>query len=343
MGSGCTVLPMTQVRQDPRPPDQVTEHQLTELKALINRQVAASESQTADGVVSTAIDGLLVSSVTESTDAIAPTSGTIFAVIAQGGKRLAVGEQVYEYVAGQYLVASLDLPITGSHWYASQTEPALGFGLVLDPPSVASLLLEAAGHGASTSRRRASSTGAPAGLGVADASFELLDAVIRMLRLLDRPDDRDVLAPLIKREILWWLIAGPVGETVRQIGLADSSLTNIGRSVRWITEHYNTSFRVDELARSSGMSTSAFHRAFQAVTGLSPIRFQKQIRLQRSRLMLMAGLEDVATVGYQVGYESASQFNREYRRQFGLPPARDAERLRTNAISPNALAHTTTA
>jgi AraC-like DNA-binding protein len=91
------------------------------------------------------------------------------------------------------------------------------------------------------------------------------------------------------------------------------------------------------------MSTSAFHRAFQAVTGLSPIRFQKQIRLQRSRLMLMAGLEDVATVGYQVGYESASQFNREYRRRFGLPPARDAERLRTNAISPNALAHTTTA
>lgn len=332
---------MISARQDPGAEEQVTEHQLTELKALISRQVAASENQTPDGVVSTAIDGVLVSSVTRSIDAIAPTSGTIFAVIAQGGKRLVVGEQVYEYVAGQYLVASLDLPITGSHWYASETEPALGFGLVLDPPSVASLLLNAAEHGASTTRRRPSGIGAPAGLGVADASFELLDAVIRMLRLLERPDDRHVLAPLIKREILWWLIAGPVGETVRQIGLADSSLTNIGRSVRWITENYNESFRVDDLARSSGMSTSAFHRSFQGVTGLSPIRFQKQIRLQRARLMLMAGLEDVATVGYQVGYESASQFNREYRRQFGLPPARDAERLRTDAISPDALAHST--
>jgi AraC-like DNA-binding protein len=334
---------MPEVRRSPEAADQVSEHQLTELRTLITRQVAASESQPADGVVSTAIDGVLVSSVTQSTDAIAPTSGTIFAVIAQGGKRLAIGEHVYEYLAGQYLVASLDLPITGSHWYASKTEPALGFGLVLDPPSVASLLLEAAEHGASTTRRTASSTGPPAGLGVADATVELLDAVIRMLRLVDRPNDRDVLAPLIKREILWRLIAGPVGETVRQIGLADSRLTSIGRSVRWITQNYNRSFRVDELARSSGMSTSAFHRAFHAVTGLSPIRFQKQIRLQRSRLMLMAGREDVATVAYQVGYESASQFNREYRRQFGLPPARDAQQLRAEAISPEALTRSTAA
>ena len=332
---------MTRVRQDPGPAGQVTEDQLTELQTLISRQVAASESKTADGVASTAIDGVLVSSVTESIDAIAPRSGTIFAVLAQGGKRVVVGDRVYEYVAGQYLVASIDLPITGCHWYASETEPALGFGLVLDPPTIASLLLDAAAHGASTTPRRASGASAPAGLGVAEASFELLDAVIRMLRLQERPDDRDVLAPMIKREILWRLIAGPVGETVRQIGLADSSLSSIGRSVRWITENYNESFRVDDLARSCGMSTSAFHRSFQAVTGLSPIRFQKQIRLQRSRLLLMTGVDDAATIGYQVGYESASQFNREYRRQFGLPPARDAERLRTEAISPEAFTPST--
>jgi AraC-like DNA-binding protein len=306
--------------------------------------IAASRIVTNWAIISTASahqrrewgHGVLVSSVTEPVDAIAPTSRTIFAVIAQGGKRVAVGEKMYEYVAGQYLVASLDLPITGSHWYASEAEPALGFGLILDPPSIASVLLHAAEHGASTTRRRGSTACAPAGMGVADAPFELLDAVIRLLRLLEQPEDRDVLGPLIKREILWRLIAGPVGETVRQLGLADSSLTTIGRSVRWITENYNQSFRVDDLARSSGMSNSAFHRSFQAVTGLSPIQFQKQIRLQRSRLLLMTGQEDVATVGYQVGYESASQFDREYRREFGLPPARDAERLRSEPMPAHA-------
>jgi AraC-like DNA-binding protein len=163
---------------------------------------------------------------------------------------------------------------------------------------------------------------------VAEASPELLDAVVRMVRLLDSPSDRDVLAPLVEREILWRLLSGPLGESVRQIGLDDSSLTQVSRAVRWITEHYREPFRVEDLARSCGMSTSAFHRAFQAVTALSPIQFQKQIRLQKSRLLLLTGADDVATVGYRVGYDSTSQFSREYRRQFGLPPGRDAERLR---------------
>jgi AraC-like DNA-binding protein len=305
--------------------------QLTELRTLITRHTAVGRDTGVDGVVSTAIDGVFVSAVAETTEAAAPTSGTILAVIAQGGKRLAVGERVYEYRAGQYLVASVDLPIAGSHWYATAAEPALGFGLVLRPSTIASLVLDAAQQGASARPPRSWSAAAPAALGVSDASPELLDAVIRMLRLLDNPDDRRVLAPMIEREILWRLIAGPMGETVRQIGLADSSLTHISRAVRWITEHYSESFLVDDLAQSCGMSTSAFHRNFQAVTGLSPIQFQKKIRLQRSRLMLISGADDVATVGYRVGYDSASQFSREYRRQFGLPPGRDAMRLRAEA------------
>jgi AraC-like DNA-binding protein len=203
--------------------------------------------------------------------------------------------------------------------------------MVLEPAEIASLLLEAAQHASTGAVRSSATAAAPAALGVAEASPELLDAVIRMLRLLNAPQDRDVLAPMIKREILWRLLAGPVGETVRQIGLADSTLTYISQAVRQLTERYSESFRVDELARSSGMSTSAFHRNFQAVTGSSPIQFQKQIRLQRSRLMLMTGVDDVATVGYRVGYESASQFSREYRRRFGLPPGQDAEQLRAGA------------
>ena len=126
---------------------------------------------------------------------------------------------------------------------------------------------------------------------------------------------------MLEREILWRLMTGPLGPTVRGIGVTDSSLTYIGRAVRWITEHYDRSFRVEELARTCGMSVSAFHRAFHAVTALSPIQFQKQIRLQRSRLLLLSGGDDVATVAYRVGYDSASQFSREYRRQFGLPRA----------------------
>jgi AraC-like DNA-binding protein len=305
--------------------------ELEELRVLITRHTASGEATTTDGIVHTVIDGVLVSSVTQNVEAVAPTSGTVFAVIAQGAKRLALGERVYEYRTGQYLVASLDLPITGSHWQATEAEPALGFGLVLDPSAVASLLLDAADQGALVPPRRSPSRAAPPALAVADASTELLDAVIRMLRLLDSPLDRDVLAPMVKREILWRLITGPVGETVRQLGLADSGLSHVSGAVRRITAHYSEPFRVEDLARSCGMSASAFHRNFQAVTGFSPVQFQKQIRLQRSRLMLMTGVDDVATIGYRVGYDSASQFSREYRRHFGLPPGRDAARLRAEA------------
>lgn len=298
--------------------------QLEQLRELISRHAGAPNS----GIVATAIDGVFVSSVTEETEAAAPTSGSLFGVIAQGGKRVAIGKRVYDYHAGQYLVASLDLPVTGSFWRASATAPALGFALALRASDIASVLVDAVQHGYTAPPRRAASGGAPPALGVAEASPELLDAVLRMLRLLDAPADRDVLAPMIRREILWRLLAGPVGETVRQFGLADSSLTSISQAVRRISERYSEPFRVEDLARSAGMSTSAFHRNFQAATGFSPIQFQKQVRLHRSRLMLMAGVDDVATVGYSVGYDSASQFSREYRRLFGLPPGRDADRLR---------------
>ena len=253
------------------------------------------------------------------------------ALIAQGAKRLAIGDRTYDYGPGQYLVASVDLPITGHYTHASADVPALGFGLILRPQPIAALLLDADGTPASTPPRRARP--APPGLGVGEAGPELLDAVVRMVRLLDSPRDRAVLAPMIEREILWRLINGPLGEAVRQVGLADSSLTHVSRAVRWITEHYDKPFRVEELARSCGMSASAFHRNFHAVTALSPIQFQKQIRLQKSRLLLLTGADDVATVGYRVGYDSASQFSREYRRQFGLPPGRDADRLRAGAAT----------
>ncbi len=287
--------------------------QLDRLRGLIARHARPDET--------TAIDGVLLSTADAIGEPRAATSGTVFALIAQGAKRLAIGDRVYDYRAGEYLVASVDLPVTGHYSQASPGEPALGFGLVLRPATIASLLLE-------TDAPRVRSAAVPPGLGVATAGSDLLDAVIRMLALLDAPDDRAVLAPMLEREIAWRLLAGPLAASVRQIGVADSGMTQISRAVRWITEHYAEPFRVEQLARTCGMSTSAFHRGFHAVTALSPIQFQKQIRLQKSRLLLMTGVDDIATVGHRVGYDSSSQFIREYRRQFGLPPRRDATRLR---------------
>jgi AraC-like DNA-binding protein len=295
-----------------------TDERLAELRTLIARHARPDET--------TALDRVLLSAAGEPGEPHASATGTVMAVIAQGAKRLAIGDRVYDYGPGQYLVASVDLPITGHYTRASHDEPALGFGLVLRPATIASVLLDA---GAVHERPAP----APPGLGVADASSELLDAVVRMVRLLDAPGDRAVLAPMLEREIIWRLLHGPLGESIRQAGLADSSLTHVSRAVRWITEHYDEPFRVDDLAGSCGMSVSAFHRTFNAVTALSPIRFQKQIRLQQARLLLLTGVDDVATVGYRVGYDSASQFSREYRRQFGLPPGRDAAGLRAGVAA----------
>jgi AraC-like DNA-binding protein len=291
---------------------------LPQLRELISRHAADGEA--------TAIDRVLVSSATGPTEPAASSTGTVMALIAQGTKRLSIGRRTYEYEAGQYLVASVDLPVTGHYSGASEEKPALGFGLVLEPSAISALLLEVADRGDAGQPIRPSPT--PPALGVAKAPPELIDAVTRMLRLIDRPEDQKVLGPMIEREILWRLLNGPLGETVRQIGLADSSLSHISEAVRWISTHYSETFRVEDLARSCGMSTSAFHRSFQAATALSPIQFQKQIRLQKSRLMLISGSEDVGSIGFKVGYESASQFSREYRRQFGQPPGRDAARLR---------------
>jgi AraC-like DNA-binding protein len=317
------VLPIAVIAEHTaRRPSRCTDSLLAELRALIARHARPNYA--------TAIDGVLLSAARRPGEPRASTSGTVMALVAQGAKRLAIGDRVYDYRPGQYLVASVDLPITGHYTRASMDEPALGFGLVLRPSAIASVVLDADAP-ASRPPRRARPTPAPPGIGVAEASPELLDAVARMVHLLDSPGDRNILAPMIEREILWRLINGPLGESVRQAGLADSSLTHVSCAVRWITEHYHKPFHVEDLARSCGMSTSAFHRTFQAVTALSPIQFQKQIRLQKSRLLLLTGADDVATVAYRVGYDSASQFSREYRRQFGLPPGRDAARLRASA------------
>lgn len=168
-------------------------------------------------------------------------------------------------------------------------------------------------------------------MAVSDAAPELVDAMVRMLGLLDRPADVPVLAAAYRREIVWRLLTSEQGRLVRQIGVADGSLARVARSVRWIREHYADPLRVEELAQLARMSTTAFHRHFRSATSMTPIQFQKQIRLQEARTLLLAAADDVARIGFRVGYDSPSQFSREYRRAFGESPARDAIRLRASA------------
>ncbi|MFI6248895.1 AraC family transcriptional regulator N-terminal domain-containing protein [Streptomyces sp. NPDC051016] len=293
---------------------------LDELRTLIDRHAPRGAD------VVPAIDGLMLTRAERPTGPRSGITDPVFALPAQGAKRLTLGGRIYDYEAGQYLVVSVDLPVSGHCTRATPEEPFLGFGLRLRPARLAALLLES-GIDPQVGAARRRTDDLPA-LAVGEAGADLVDAVVRMVRLLDRPADIPVLAPMIEREILWRLVTGAQGPLVRQIGLADSRLTQISRAIRFIRDHYTEPLRVEDLARLTGMSASPFHRHFRAVTALTPIQYQKHIRLQEARLRLMSSTDDVADVGYAVGYDSASQFSREYRRQFGRPPGADAVRLR---------------
>lgn len=289
---------------------------IDELRTLIARHAPAGTTM--------AMDGVYVARETTPGPPELATTGTTFALVVQGAKQVVLGDQSIDYTAGQYLVTSIDLPVVGRYTDANREVPALGFGMTLTSSAIAELLLSS---GTPTPLRSSRTAAVPA-LAVSSASAELLDAITRLLRLLERPRDRSVLAPMIKREILWLLITGPQGETVRQLGLADSSVTQIGRAVQWIRENSAEPMRVVDLADLVGLSVSAFHRNFHAVTGASPLRFQKLIRLHNARQALAANDDDVAQVAYAVGYESSSHFSREYRHHFGNPPGRDRARMR---------------
>lgn len=290
---------------------------LDSLRALIAARAPAGTSEP--------VDGVFLSREARPGPPQLSTTGTGFALIVQGAKQLTLGEQIIDYGPGEYLVTSVDLPVVGRFTSASPDEPALGFGMTLAPQAIAELLL-APGAAAV---RSPSSRAAPA-LAVDQAPDELLDAVARLLRLLARPRDLPVLGPMVQREILWLLINGPQGDTIRQLGLADSKLTHISRAVQWIRANTAEPLRVDDLAHLASLSVSAFHRSFHTVTGSSPLQFQKRLRLQTARQLLASRTTSVSQVAYDVGYESAAQFSREYRRLFGNPPGRDRDALANN-------------
>ena len=286
---------------------------LSELQSLVARHARP-------GAPGTPLAGVRVMVSTMRTEATHGVSEPGLGIVVQGAKQTMVGDRTFVYGEGDFVVTSVDLPISSQITRASAGRPYLACRMALNPAAIASLLLEAPGVDEITS--------VPCGMGVHKASPDLLEAAVRLLRLLDSPRDAPVLRPLVEREILWRLLCGKQGGRVRQIGLADSRLAQVSHAIRHIRQHYAESVSVDELAGLATMSVSSFHRHFRAVTAMTPIQFQKQIRLQEARTRLLADADDVAAVGFAVGYDSASQFSREYSRMFGAPPGRDVARLR---------------
>ena len=240
----------------------------------------------------------------------------------QGSKRVVVGETSLVYGVSRYLVTSLDLPALATILEASRERPYLALLLRLDMHEIASLMLSDPLPQAAPASKDAHA------MATGEVTLPLLDAFRRLLELADRPQDAPVLAPLLHREIVYRLLTGEAGSRLRQMASADSQSHHIARAVKRIKTNYAEPLRVEDLAREARMSVSTFHHRFKALTALSPVQYQKRLRLAEARRLMLAENVDASTAAYRVGYESASQFSREYKRQFGAPPTLDIVGLR---------------
>ena len=247
-----------------------------------------------------------------------------FCVIAQGSKEVLLGSDRYQYDPMHYLLATAELPVVSQILEADREKPFLSIRLDLDPALVGSVMVEA-GY---SSPQRGTNVKA---IDVSPLDVNLLNAVVRLVRLLDSPTEAYVLAPLIKREIIYRLLMGKQGNRLRQIVVLGGYTHNIARAVERLRKDFNQPLRIENLARELGMSVSGFHNHFKAVTAMSPLQFQKQLRLQEARRLMLGQNLDASSTAYRVGYDDASHFNREYKRLFGTPPMRDVERLRETA------------
>ena len=245
-------------------------------------------------------------------------------VIAQGSKEIVLGDHRYRYDPTHYLIATAELPIASQITEASKEHPYLGLVLTLDPTLVGSVMVEA-GHPAPRSHS------AMKAIDVSPLDVGLLDAVVRLVRLLDSPTDARFLAPLVKREIVYRLLTGEQGGRVCHIAALGGHTHRIAKAIERLRKDFDQPLRIEDLAGELGMSVSGFHHHFKEVTAMSPLQFQKQLRLQEARRLMLDEHLDAASAGYRVGYGDAAHFNREYKRLFGAPPMRDVERLREAA------------
>ena len=244
-----------------------------------------------------------------------------FCLIAQGSKEVFLGNERYQYDPAHYLLYTAELPVVSQIIEASPERPYLSLRLRLDPTLVGSVMVEA-GHSSPQNHTEVRA------VNTSSLDIGLLDAVVRLVRLLDTPAEARFLAPLITREIVYRLLMGEQGDRLRHIAVMGGFTSPIARAIERLRQNFDQPLRIDDVARELGMSISGFHHHFKAVTTMSPLQFQKQMRLQEARRLMLGEHLDAASAGYRVGYDDASHFNREYKRLFGLPPLRDVERLR---------------
>ena len=294
---------------------QTAEALRSELATLLARRTGV------DGRHETAIPQLKLYRFSHPTEPAPVLQEPAVYVVVQGRKRVTVGDETYLYDRSRYLAVSVDLPVVAHVVEASPEEPYLCMTLAVDPRELAALIVE-------TGRQSPRDDHDGRGLYVSLLQAPLLDAFLRLVRLLDVPQDVSVLAPLILRELHYRLLQSEQFGRLAQIAIGDSRLRRVSGAIAWIKEHFAEPLQIEALAKRVHMSPSALHSHFKAVAAVSPIQYQKRLRLQEARRLLLSGTPSAEAVAYSVGYASASQFNREYARLFGLPPRRDAESMR---------------
>jgi len=253
-------------------------------------------------------------------------------IIAQGAKRVMLGQEVYEYDASCMMTYSVDLPLASQVTRASHAEPYLSFRLDLDPHKIAELVLKVYPHGLPRVQQSRA-------VCVTPTDPSIFNAATRLIELMAQPEDAKLLAPLVIDEILIRLLRSPVGVRVAQIGLEDSGVNGVAKAVSWVRANFSQPMKVEELAGLAHMSVSSFHQHFKSVTSMSPLQYQKVLRLQEARRLMLSTMMDATVASRHVGYLSASQFSREYGRFFGSAPTKDIARLRERGFTAADVAH----
>jgi AraC-like DNA-binding protein len=297
---------------------------LDEMASLMTRFTSG------DGIHPTAIDRLSLARWAQPGEPVPSLYPPSLCVIAQGSKVVMLRDERYVYDRSRFIVASVALPMTGQVIEATPDKPYLCFMLEVVPKDIASLVLEVDADADANAKRSAASRterGTARGVFLSQASPVFIESVLRMLRLLATPEDIRALAPLAEREILYRLLKSDEGWRLRQIAAGQGQARRIAKAIAWLRTHFHQGLRVEALADEANMSVSSFHAHFKSVTAMSPLQYQKQLRLQEARRLLLTDSVDAATAGHRVGYESPSQFSREYRRAFGVPPATDMRNL----------------
>ncbi len=289
---------------------------LSKLVSAIDRHA------TADGPFDTAVPALRLARNSAPTDLSAVVYEPSLCMVAQGAKEVILAGESYRYDSAQSLLVSVDLPVAARVVEASPSKPCLMVRIALDPAVVGEWLTDGTTPPPGPPTR---------GLSVTPVDPPLLEAVCRLVSLLGSPKDVAPLAPLVLREITYRVLTGPQGARLCQMAVTGAVAQRIARAVRWLKDHFADPLRVEALARQVRMSPSAFHLHFKEVTGLSPLQYQKQLRLQEARRLMVGEGLDAASAAFRVGYESPSQFSREYRRLYGTPPRRDVAALKAAA------------